>query len=297
MKRNFIIFFTEKEGTSPLVRLLDNFHEIAVVHQEENAGWEPFDEHNCGPMSLEKLGRCLDIVFGDAPVDMDRLNEIYTQTSKRPLEKLHGSKAVGFKMRFRPPKRYPNGFNKLKRIGILAKLLMHFHQRSFHQIMIRALKKYKVTVLLAIRQDVLRWALSKYHGDGTGKHGHIQFRLASGTISKAEIEKFHVDCLQLEEKIIECEKIHMNNRQFLKELKQQGIPVYPVLYEEFLNDKQKYFNKLLTYIGMEDSKVEISNALERGAYFKKVHSNNLHDMIENPEEVLERFGNRYVSWS
>ena len=41
--RDFIIFFEEKKGTSPLVRLLDNYCGISVVHQTENRGWEPFD--------------------------------------------------------------------------------------------------------------------------------------------------------------------------------------------------------------------------------------------------------------
>ena len=33
--RNFIILFNEKAGTSPLVRLLDKFELISVVHQRK----------------------------------------------------------------------------------------------------------------------------------------------------------------------------------------------------------------------------------------------------------------------
>jgi hypothetical protein len=43
MGKNFIILFEEKEGSTPIVRLLDNFNEIDIIHQPLNSGWEPFD--------------------------------------------------------------------------------------------------------------------------------------------------------------------------------------------------------------------------------------------------------------
>jgi hypothetical protein len=42
---NFIVLFEEKEGTSPLVRLLDNFERVSVIHHENGGGWKPFDQH------------------------------------------------------------------------------------------------------------------------------------------------------------------------------------------------------------------------------------------------------------
>lgn len=47
---NFIVLFEEKEGTSPLVRLLDNFERVSAVHHENAGGWEPFDQHNCADL-------------------------------------------------------------------------------------------------------------------------------------------------------------------------------------------------------------------------------------------------------
>ena len=67
--RNFIILFHEKTGTSALVRLLDKFDEITILGQKKNRGLEPFDRHNCGPMTLNDLQRCLDIVFRQGPKD------------------------------------------------------------------------------------------------------------------------------------------------------------------------------------------------------------------------------------
>jgi hypothetical protein len=47
---NFIVLFEEKEGTSSLVRLLDNFERVSVVHHKKGGGWEPFDQHNCATL-------------------------------------------------------------------------------------------------------------------------------------------------------------------------------------------------------------------------------------------------------
>jgi hypothetical protein len=38
---NFIVLFEEKEGTSPLVRLLDNFERVSVVHHENGGAGNP----------------------------------------------------------------------------------------------------------------------------------------------------------------------------------------------------------------------------------------------------------------
>jgi hypothetical protein len=96
--QNFIIFFGGKEGTSPLVRLLNNFEQISIIHQVNNKGWEPFDRHNCGHMSIRNLKRCLDIVFNKASTDFEQLNQIYIRTAKRPLEEISRNGVIGFKM-------------------------------------------------------------------------------------------------------------------------------------------------------------------------------------------------------
>jgi len=81
--RNFIIIFAEKEGTSPLVRLLNNFEQISIAHQVGVIDWEPFDIHNRGAMTLGNLERCLDIIFGNEAIDFSQLNQIYTKTAKK----------------------------------------------------------------------------------------------------------------------------------------------------------------------------------------------------------------------
>ena len=294
--RKFIILFEEKEGTSPLVRLLNNFERVSIIHQVNNSGWEPFDRHNCGPMSLRNLERCLEIIFDKSSIDFKRLNRIYTKTSRRPLEVISGEVgAVGFKMRFTPPIGflYMSVFSRWNR---LSRILAIYNNRSFKHMMINVLKRNNVVVFLAVRQDVLRWGLSKYHGDGTGKAGHLQFKLASGEISRDEIGKIHVDFTRLEKIITKCEESHARKRRLAEELKLAGIQTHPLLYENFLTDKQQYFSQILSYLELDVSQGEIDAALERGAHFEKVHSDNISDFVENYEEVQEKFGDRFVSW-
>jgi hypothetical protein len=295
--RNFVIFFEEKEGTSPLVRLLNNFDQISIVHQVDNRGWEPFDVHNCGPMPLRRLGRCLNLIFDKKPVDMKQLNRIYTRTSTRPLDDIHKNGAVGFKMRFTPPKQSPLEIEGFLWLGnVLQGLLKKYYYHLFKQMMIRLLRLHDVTVFLAVRQDVLRWGLSKYHGDGTGKPGHLQFKLASGELRREEIGKIRVDCSRLGTIISKCYESYANKRRFMEELCQEGIKTYALLYEEFISNSRKYMHRICDILEIDVSNGAIDGALRQGAYFKKVHSDDISDFVLNHEEVLEKFGNRFFSW-
>jgi hypothetical protein len=290
--QNFIIFFEGKEGTSPLVRLLNNFEQISIIHQVNNKGWEPFDRHNCGHMSIRNFKRCLDIVFSKASTDFDRLNRIYIKTAKRPLEKISREGVIGFKMRF-TPHRHIKTFSRWHK---LSKKVAKYYTKSFRRMMINLLQKNNVIVFLAVRQDILRWGLSKYHGDGTGKSGHLQGKLASGEITRDEIGKIHVDCKRLEKIISKCQKSHSQKRRLMENFKLSGIQAYPLCYEDFLADKQKYFSQIANFLKLRISKEEIDDALKKGGYFKKVHSDNISNFVENHEEVQEKFGDRFIAW-
>ena len=86
---NFIIFFTGREGTSVLLRTLDKFRAISIVHCINDKVWEPFDKHSCGHMSLASLQECLELIYNSSQLDMRELNQIYTQTAKSPLNKIY----------------------------------------------------------------------------------------------------------------------------------------------------------------------------------------------------------------
>jgi hypothetical protein len=297
--RNFIILFEEKEGTSPLVRLLDNFNRISIVHQIDNSGWEPFDTHFCGAMPLSRLERCFEYLFNPAHLDMERLNYFYSQTATKPLEWLDPDNAIGFKMRFRPPKSNflaMGHFKKWNRAVSKIDALNHRNQERFKQSILDLLSRLNVVVFFAVRQDVLRWGLSKYHGDGTGKPGHLQFKLASGKITKEKIGKIHVDCDRLDKVIRKCEQSHANKQKLMAEFQQAGADVYPLLYEDFVNDKVNYFKRIGNILELDTSESEIEAAIARGGVFKKVHSNCISDFVINHQEVLDRFGDRFVDW-
>lgn len=295
--RNFLIVFHEKTGTSPLVRLLDKFEQISILHQENNTGFEPFDRHNCGRMSLRDLRRCLDIIYGSEPKDRERLNRIYTKTAKRPLEAIGENGVVGFKMRFRPPNSNPFRVDDLPvsdtRIGRSIRLR---YLRYFREAMFDVLKRNDVVVLMAVRQDVLRWGLSKYHGDGTGKPGHIQFELALGNVSRRDIGTIDVDCERLESIISTCESLHQEDRLLMQALERAGIRVHPVLFEDFLTDKRSYLRDLFGALELEILDAEITDVLSQEEYFKKVHPDDISEFVENHEEVTDRFSDRFVGW-
>ena len=180
--KNFVILFQEKEGTSALVRMLDNFEEFSIVHQEEG-GWEPFNVHNCGEMRFDDYFQCIDNVLNDQSVNIKSINQIYTKTARKPLADFKANRSIGFKMRLYAP---------LK--NNVSKVLFH---PQFESRWIKTIKRNNIVVFLSVRQDIFRWALSKYHGDGTGKKGHLQFKMASKQIEKEGIPRIHVNPFRL----------------------------------------------------------------------------------------------------
>lgn len=204
---------------------------------------------------------------------------------------------VGFKMRFSPPRPYPFHIDRFPVWNRLSDRLFRKHyMRSFRNSMFDILKRHNVVVLLAVRQDVLRLALSIYHGDGTGKPGHLQFKLARGVIDREAIGKINVDCERLETIISKCEAMHAEKRLLMEELAQAGIQTHPILYEEFVVSKRDYLMNLFEILELEISSDEVSRVLSQEEYLKKVHSDDISEFVENHEEVLNTFSGRFVSW-
>jgi hypothetical protein len=280
--RNFIIIFAEKEGTSPLLRLLNNFEQISIVHQVNSQDWEPFDIHHRGAMTLGDLERCLDMVYNNESINFEQLNQIYTRTAKKPLEEFSGNEVTGLKMRFTTPSENSVFWNTLPK---------NFTHDSFRTMMFNVLKRNDVVVLLAMRQDILRWALSKYHGDGTGKPGHLQFKLANGKIKRNSIGKIHVDSTRFKSTISQCVEAHAHKRRLMEDFNLAAIQTHFLIYEDFLKDKQKYLNRIFDILELNTSTQEIDAALKMGVYFEKVHSHDIANFVVNHEEVLEKFSN------
>lgn len=297
--RNFIIIFTEKEGSTPLVRMLDKFEQISMLHQHNDKAWqawEPFNHQECGSMPMGNLQQCLDMLFNNEPTDFEQLNQIYTRTATDPLERVNQNGAVGFKMRFFTPEN-PLHIVGAQKCNKLTQLLFRkLREKSFKTMMLDVLKKNNVVVFFAVRQDLLRWGLSKYHGDGTGKTGHLQFRLAIGNIKSKDIGKMTVDCKKLEKIIAKCEKSHRQRRSLMAEMNSAGIQAYPLCYEGFLTDKRQYFKQIAAHLELDLSKQQLDAVLESEQYFKKVHSDDIADIVVNHQEVMQSIGDRFFSW-
>jgi hypothetical protein len=200
-------------------------------------------------------------------------------------------------MRFTPPNPYPLHIDRLPVWNRSSERLFgERYFKSFKEMMFDSLKRHNVIVFMAIRQDVLRLGLSKYHGDGTGKPGHLQFKVARGAIAKNEIGKIQVDCDRLEEIISNCETLHEEDRRLMKEFEQIGLRVYPIFYEDFVTDKRSYLERLFKILELDIASDEISQVLGQEEYFKKVHSDDISQFVKNHEEVLSKFSDRYVSW-
>ncbi|MGH8167019.1 MAG: hypothetical protein ACREQ1_07255 [Woeseiaceae bacterium] len=282
MGKNFVILFEEKEGSTPIVRLLDNFNAIDIVHQVSNTGWEPFDLHCCGPISMRNYLRCLELIYNHQTPYMQELNRIYTATATHPLEPFDKGKSVGFKMRF-----------QAQRTNVWLRQLL---APAFTSYSINRFRANDVVVFVTVRQDAFRWALSKYHGDGTGKPGHLQFKLARGKIDRPQIPKIHVDLSAFGRLLERCERQIALKRRLVARLNRNGVSAWPMLYESFCNDKRDFFADVLSRLEVPSTDDEITAALEKGTRFEKVHDHNIREFVVNADDVMEEFGERYVRW-
>lgn len=295
--KNFIVLFEEKEGTSPLMRLLDNFDDTTVVRHDNDSGWEPFDTHNCGRMSDQRLVECMQLMYGHEQVDDEALNKIYTQTGTRPLIHIGQRDILGFKMRFKPAngglleRAKFSSWNDFTR-GISNNYL----NRQYKQRMFEVFRQHNVVVFFAVRQDVMKWALSKYHGDGSGKKGHMQFQLASGKLKRDDVKKITVDIRRMAQIVRHCQYVHAEKKALFAEMQAQGIHCAALKYEGFLEDKTSYMQELYAALGVSRSEEEIQAAIDRGAYFEKVHKDDISSFVVNHEEVQAAFSSAFVPW-
>lgn len=296
MGRNFLIIFDEKEGSTPIVRLLSNFDGVSIVRLEDG-GWEPFEAHRCGQISVPALRECLELIYGPRPIDMARLNDTYTRWGTIPIAGIPDSDTVGLKMRFktgaikRPAVAAPRATTLAGRLRRDLRVV-----RPFRRMMFDVLARNNVLVFLLVRQNVFRWALSKYHGDGTGAPGHLQFRLAYGDVQRSDIPKIQVDLALFERVLHDCVARHDAKRALMAMLERNGIDVVPITYEEFVADPVGFFEGMLSAMCLESSDLRVQEALTRGNEFDRVHGDDISSFVINHTEVLEHFGDRYVSW-
>jgi hypothetical protein len=158
------------------------------------------------------------------------------------------------------------------------------------------LARHDVTAFVVVRRDALRWSLSRYHGDGTGRPGHLQFEVARGAIRREELPHLHVDLGRLTQLIAECEASYARKRRLLAALGRAGVRAFPVFYEDFLADDAAYLKNWFDRLGTPIAPASIAAALERGPHFQKVHDEDIASFVTNHAEVLARYGQRTNWW-
>jgi hypothetical protein len=293
---NFFVLFDEKEGTSNLMMLLDQFSGVSIIHQTDSRGWEPFDWHLHRSLSVNALMRCLDLAFAPDESGVNELNKIYAQTADRPLEQIDVSGNVGFKMRFALPVDQGRISRLISRWGPDWLKALRLDQRWYEHRLFTLLRKHEIVVLFAVRQDLFRWALSKYHGDGTGQDGHLQFDIAYGRLKRSDVPSIEVDPLRFKELIDERQIIVDEKLRLLRKMRSQGIRTASLIYEEYLDDPQAYFHKLFGAIRHPVSDREINTVLEKGTPFRKVHSEDISEFVTNHQEIEDQFGDRVINF-
>jgi hypothetical protein len=259
---NFIIFNTEKEGSCALVMTLDNFEKVNIISDYI----EPFDRHmfigkhgvSGKDIAKEDFLKCLSIIYDSSNNYLEELNLVYSQYNNQCKFKFSKDKSHGFKMRQR--QQWKSGIFSI-------------------------LKKFDVTAFVLIRQDVFRWALSKYHGDGKGGKGHLQFE----GVNIAELPKIEVSWRSLKKKIKKCERRIENQKRLLQDLQTFGVEAIPLYYEDFCNNKIDYFKQLLRRLDITITDSDIMQAIRKDCHYKKVHPDDISEFVENHEEISKKF--------
>lgn len=294
--RDFVLFFEEKEGTSAMMRWADRLDGVNVLHHTNGRGWEPLEPFLLGyDLKQHEIERLLTLVFAK-PRDEETLRQAYAEKrSDRELVPLGERRSVGFKMRWKPPRVLHVGANLIDLP--VNRLFKSRRRQRYLEAMVRILQEHDVQPMLAVRQNVFAWALSKYHGDGQGGKGHLQFKLASGELDREDIPKIRVDLKRFGRLVEQCRRKHDAKRAFVQTLNVHGLSVKPLLYEDFLEDKAGFFEGFLTCLGHTVDRSALERAFEGDIDLKRVHKGPLSEYVENHAALEREFGSAFEPWS
>jgi LPS sulfotransferase NodH len=298
------MFFEEKEGSTAVLQFLDALGMVSVVRRETEAGlggWEPFEWFNCGSLGPRKFRRCLELIFCERPLNIAQLNEIYMSTARAPLRSFDASSSVGFKMRITPPWDIPflpaaSAVRRMKPVDLLTKALRRLNRGTFRRLMAESLAAMNVVVFVMVRQDIFRWAISKYHGDGTGRAGHLQFRMAGGEIDDDAVPAIRFDPDLFGRIIDKCTRIHETKRWWSDSMRAAGIEVHALRYEDFLSDRTAFFARLLGHLDMPVENRELEARLAQQIRLRRVHGSDISRYVENHREITRLYGDRFIRW-
>ena len=296
LMQDFVLFFEEKEGTTAMMRWADRIPQVRVVHHTNDQGWEPLEPFLLGQdLRRAELGELMSAVYAK-PRNMGALRPLYAQkVPNRELVELPEDRSIGLKMRWKPPRVFYSGWPVVDLP--VNKLFKGMRNQRYMEMMVRILREADVVPMLAVRQNIFKWALSKYHGDGSGKKGHLQFKLASGELDRKDIPRIEVNLNRFGRLVDECRRKHDAKRLFVDRMKQEGLMVQPLLYESFLEDRVAFFSRFLSCLGHDVPRRDLEKTLAGDISLKRVHKGPLSDYVENHEALERRFGSAFESWA
>ena len=294
--RDFVLYFEEKEGTTAIMRWANRLSNVRVLHYADDRCWEPLESFMLGEnVRREEIQSLMQAIYV-RPRNMEELRRRYAmKVPDRELVTLPDNCSIGLKMRWTPPRVFYSGLPIFDLP--VNRICKEYRHRRYYDSMVQTLSDAGVAPMLAVRQNVFKWALSKYHGDGTGKKGHLQFKLASGELTRHDIPKIKVNLSRFGRLLDQCRRKHDAKRQFVEQMAKDGLEVFPLLYEDFLEDKVQFFEGFLDRIDNPMDLVDLKRSLEGDIVLKRVHKGSLSDYVENHEELHRAYGNAFESWT
>lgn len=213
--------------------------------------YEPLDNcHLKQPLTNPDLLTLLNYIYDTKIKNRYQLaSSLYLKYSDKALFPFEQNKSVGFKMRIRE---WPT----------LEKVF----------------KEHNVVVLVLIRQNLLKLGVSKCRPNS------MQFKLINGEIEKNPELKLDFDVLTKNIQI--CKDLLNYKMTVINRCNKLGITCHPIFYEEYCNNKELFFSKILQILEIKMDKETIKQIANQPCYFKKVHSDELKDFITNYDELV-----------
>lgn len=264
--KKFLLVYTQKEGSTAILQTLDNLPNITVVKSRRS--YEPFDLHENKELSPIEILSNFNYVFRVGT--NEELTAINENRKENPEYQFDINAPVrGCKMRIRVRKDFNSNQEFDDYINELFSILT---SNNF-------------LVFILHRENIFNWALSTYHGDGSGHQGHLQFKLARGVLSQDSIPKIRIDSQKFLFVYKSLLALVENKRRLYRKLENLNMGVVILIYEDFLANKRLFFKKIYAALNVEVSESQLSEGLKLPIILKKVHSKPMSDYFVNYDEI------------
>lgn len=249
MARRFILLYTGREGSSPIISTLGRHPGVCVPVFEE------FDRGNFLKIAgIEDLPAAMDRAFWSGrfePGEASRAREMMAEEART-------EKSVGFKWRPRPEP------------GVLD-----------------VMNKHEVVMFILMRRNVLQRALSIYFTHNHLENPNVQFQLVKMNDEEAAEYVGRIRAMQFKAEVKAIAKTiqdtirtkEMQLEKICRVHAGRGGLITPILYEDFVEDPLKFMNSMLNVIGQP----EFSD-LPR-IPFRKTNRRNIENQVTNLNEI------------